>query len=113
MMAPPGGKQAKFARIWRGRTIHAKADAYERYWLDHGIDTLIRKGAVDVQMLRDDAGEFSEFVTISYWAEIEEMAAGPGDDPRAVHHLPRDPEFLTEVPDRVRIFRILQTRRAR
>jgi heme-degrading monooxygenase HmoA len=104
-------EQAKFARIWRGRTTHDKAEAYERYWLNNGIDLLIGKGALSVQMLRDDYGEFSEFVTISYWPSVEAMGAEAGTDPRAVHHLPRDPEFLTEVPDRVQIFRILETRK--
>lgn len=109
MKASSGGKQAKFARIWRGRTTHDKAKAYERYWLDHGVDILIKRGAVRVEMLRDDYGEFSEFVTISYWPGIEGMGE-PTSDPRNVHHLPRDPEFLTEVPDKVQILKILETR---
>jgi hypothetical protein len=110
MMASPGGKQAKFARVWRGRTTPDKADAYERYWLGHGVDILIEKGALRVEMLRDDYGEFSEFVAVSYWTDLDAMVAEPGTDPRAVHHLPQDPEFLAEVPDRVQIFRILETR---
>jgi|SRR5581483_2454551 len=110
MTASTRRPQAKFARIWRGRTTHEKADAYEKYWLAHGIDGLLKKGALHVEMLRDDYGEFSEFVTISYWGSVEAMGAEPGSDPRAVHHLPRDPEFLTEVPDQVQIFRLLEQR---
>jgi len=110
MTASPGSTQARFARIWRGRTTREKADAYERYWLDHGVDGLIRKGALQVEMLRDDYGEFTEFVTISHWTNIEDMTSDPVADPRAVHHLPRDEDFLAEIPDRVQIFRILESR---
>ena len=38
-MTSPGG-QPKFARVWRGRTVKEKADAYERYLLQNGIAPL-------------------------------------------------------------------------
>ena len=55
----------KFARIWRGRTVKAKADAYERYWLQNGVAPLEAKGALGVEMLREDRETETEFVTIS------------------------------------------------
>jgi hypothetical protein len=42
------------ARIWRGRTTRDKADDYQRYLLENGIAPLEAKGAVGVQMLRED-----------------------------------------------------------
>lgn len=98
---------AKYARIWRGRTARENADAYQRYWLETGTAPLTEKGAVSVEMLREDRAAESEFVTISWWRSIEEMA--PGDDPYAVHHLPRDREFLLELPERVQILTLLET----
>jgi heme-degrading monooxygenase HmoA len=100
----------RFARIWRGRTLKEKADAYQRYWLANGIAPLRAKGALSVQMLREDHETETEFVTISCWETIEAMTGGAPGDPRRSHHLPRDPEFLLEPPDFVQILTILDTR---
>ena len=95
----------RIARIWRGRTTRAQADAYEAYNYEIGIKPLIEK-AMGVQCLREDRGDETEFVTISYWESVEAMARFTGSDPTAIHHLDRDPEFLIELPDRVQILQI-------
>ena len=105
-------KAAKFARVWRGRTWRDKADEYERYWLANGIDLLEAKGALSVQMPREDRGAETEFVTISWWSSIEAMTGQSGVDPHLTHQLDRDPEFLIEVPKEVQILTILATRGA-
>ena len=46
-------------------------------------------------------------MTISDWESIEAMARFAGDDPRRIHHLPRDPEFLVELPDGVQRLEIV------
>jgi heme-degrading monooxygenase HmoA len=102
--------QPKFARVWRGRTVKAKADEYQRYLLQNGIAPLEAKGAVGVQMLREDSETETEFVTISYWDSIEAMTGGAKTDPRDAHHLERDAEFLIELPRAVQILTILDTR---
>jgi heme-degrading monooxygenase HmoA len=99
----------KFARIWRARTTSAKADDYQRYWLETGTAPLKAKGAIRVEMLREDGETETEFMTISYWDSIEAMTGGSGDDPHATHHLERDAEFLIELPRRVQILRILES----
>jgi heme-degrading monooxygenase HmoA len=99
----------KFARIWRGRTIRAKADEYQRYLLQNGIAPLQAKGALDVEMLREDRETETEFVTISYWESVEAMTGGTSDDPRQAHHLGRDAEFLIELPHAVQILCVLDT----
>ncbi len=96
------------ARIWRGRTTRAKADAYARYLYTHGITPLIEK-AVGVQMLREDRAEESEFITISYWESVEAMSRFAGPDPRRIHHLERDAEFLIELPREVQVLEIVAT----
>jgi heme-degrading monooxygenase HmoA len=100
----------KFARIWRGRTVRDKADEYERYLLQNGIAPLEAKGAVGVQMLREDRETETEFVTISYWESVEAMTGDSKADPRQAHHLERDPEFLIELPRAVQILAILDPR---
>lgn len=93
------------ARIWRGVTARERADEYEAYNYEVGIKPLIEK-AMGVETLRENREETSTFVTISYWANIEAMASFTGSDPTDVHHLPRDAEFLVELPKRVEIFAI-------
>jgi heme-degrading monooxygenase HmoA len=82
-----------------------RADEYEAYNYEVGIKPLIAK-ALGVQTLREDRGEESEFVTISYWESVEAMSSFTGGDPTRVHHLPRDAEFLIELPERVQILQV-------
>ena len=97
--------QPKIARIWRGRVPRAKADAYARYNYEVGIKPLEQK-ALGVQSLREDRETESEFVTISYWEDVAAMSRFAGDDPRRIHHLDRNPEFLIELPTDVQVLEI-------
>jgi heme-degrading monooxygenase HmoA len=93
------------ARIWRGCTKRARADEYEAYYNEAGIKPLMEK-ALGVQALREDRDHESEFMTISYWESIEAMSRFAGSDPTRIHHLPRDAEFLIELPKAVQILQI-------
>jgi heme-degrading monooxygenase HmoA len=101
--------QPTIARIWRGRTRPERADEYEAYVKAEGIPPLIGT-ALGVQLLREDRDTESWFTTISYWPSLEAMRAFTKGDPVKVHHLPRDPELLVELPARVEIHRILVDR---
>lgn len=107
MTLASGAGQARCARIWRGRTTRRNAGDYERYWLAQGIEPLKARGALRVEMLREDRDTETEFVTISTWESIEAMTGGTGADPYLAHHLPRDRELLIELPERVQILKIL------
>jgi heme-degrading monooxygenase HmoA len=106
MNTPHTNLRPVIARIWRGRTTADKADEYAQYLYEHGIKPLVEK-ALGVQMLREDRASESEFVTISYWESVEAMSRFAGDDPRRIHHLERDAEFLIELPSSVQILDIL------
>jgi hypothetical protein len=93
------------ARIWRGRTMRERADAYEVYNYEAGIKPLLDK-ALGVQCLREDREAETEFVTISYWESVEAMSRITGGDPARVHHLERDAEFLIELPRSVQVLQI-------
>lgn len=93
------------ARVWRGRTRPDLADAYEAYNYEVGIKPLIER-ALGVQTFREDQVEWSEFVTLSYWEDFNAMSRFTGGEPDCIHHLPRDPEFLLELPDRVQILKV-------
>ena len=107
-MKTPSLKQPAIVRIWRGRTRRERADEYEAYNYEAGIKPLIKK-ALGVQTLREDREKETEFVTISYWESIEAMSKFTGGDPRKVHHLERDEEFLIELPKEVQILRLLKS----
>ena len=98
--------QPTIARIWRGRTTREKADAYALYLYEQGIRPLEEK-ALGVQLLREDRATESEFVTISYWESVEAMSRFAGPDPRRIHHLARDAEFLIELPAGVQVLEIV------
>jgi hypothetical protein len=93
------------ARIWRGRTVTAKADEYAEYLYENGIRPLEEK-ALAVQLLREDRADETEFVTISYWESVEAMSRFAGKDPRRIHHLERAAEFLIELPHGVQVLDI-------
>jgi heme-degrading monooxygenase HmoA len=99
----------KIARIWRGRVKRERADEYAKYLYDVGIRPLEEK-ALGVEQLREDRESETEFVTISYWESVEAMSRFAGKDPRKIHHLPRDPEFLIEVPTGVQVLQITTRR---
>ena len=98
--------QPGIARIWRGRTTSEKADEYAAYLRAEGFPPLVEH-ALWAQMFREDRDGETEFVTISYWESVEAMSRFAGEDPRRIHHLPRDPEFLIELPEGVQVLDIV------
>jgi heme-degrading monooxygenase HmoA len=98
-------KEPAIVRIWRGQTPRNRADEYEAYNYEAGIKPLIKK-ALGVQTLREDRENETEFMTISYWESVEAISKFTGGDPRKVHHLERDKEFLIELPKEVQILRL-------
>lgn len=108
MNAPSNPPRPSIARIWRGRTAAAKADEYAAYLYEHGIRPLEEK-ALGVQLFREDRPGESEFVTISYWESVEAMSRFAGSDPRRIHHLERDAEYLIELPDGVQVLDIVSS----
>jgi hypothetical protein len=105
-MTPIEKRQAQVARIWRGRVAAHIADDYERYLLAVGIPPL-QKTALRVEVFREDCEEESEFITISYWKNVEAMSAFAGPNPREIHHLELDKQFLSSLPTTVQILNII------
>src|SRR5215212_4820555 len=89
------------AREWRGRVAPARADEYYQY-LRQGL-TKIRSipGSLGVEVMRRDETGAVEYVVISYWESRKAIEAYAGPDIEKPHHLPRDREFLLELPTRV------------
>lgn len=96
-------KEAKIARIWQGRTTDAKADEYEKYSYEEGLKKIAATpGNLGVQMLRFSKNGVTEFTTISYWASREDIKRYAGEDIEKPHHLPKDSEYLLELPEFVK-----------
>ena len=106
MRMPTEITEPKIARVWRGRVKRERADEYQKYLYEVGIRPLEEK-ALGVESLREDRATESEFVTVSYWESVEAMSRFAGKDPRKIHHLPRDPEFLIEVPKSGQVLKIV------
>ena len=101
-------EKPQIARIWRGRVKREHSTEYQKYNYEFGIKPLIEK-AMGVQALREDRETETEFITISYWESVEAMSRFTGGDPTQIHHLPRDPEFLIEIPKSVQILKIYES----
>jgi heme-degrading monooxygenase HmoA len=99
---------ARVARVWQGRTREALAATYAPYLYEEGVKKLrATKGNLGVQVFREIRDGAAHFTTISYWASRDEIKAYAGEDIEKPHHLPKDPEYLLELPRHVRHFDIL------
>jgi len=107
-MTPIHKIKPAIARIWKGRTSKDKADEYSKYLYEVGFLPLVKK-ALGAQMFREDRDNETEFITISYWESVAAMSRFAGSDPRKIHHLERDAEFLIELPRGVQILNIVDT----
>jgi heme-degrading monooxygenase HmoA len=100
--------EARIARVWRGRVPRERAEEYQAYWLSQ-LGKL-REQASGLDLFREDRESESEFISISYWPDEQAMKRfSKNDDPTAVHHLPRDQEFLIELPKSVQLLKLIKT----
>jgi hypothetical protein len=94
------------ARIWFGRTRKELADEYLRYNYENGVLEVEKKpGCLSMQQFRKMRGDVAEFTTISYWSSMEAMEAmhDDGGDVRRPSHLEKDPYYLLELPESVKV----------
>lgn len=100
---PESLKKAKVARIWQGRTTDEKADEYEKYLSEEGIKIFAGiEGNLGVQMMRHSKDGITEFITISYWENLEDIKNFAGENIEKPHHLPKDKDYLLELPEFVK-----------
>ena len=85
------------ARIWRGRTPAAKAEAYVEYLLATGLkDYRAVPGNRGVSVLRRIEGEVAEFLVVSFWESMDAVRAFAGADVDAAVYYPEDDGYLLE-----------------
>ena len=97
------------ARLWHGWTSPENADAYERLLRAEvlpGIKSRIG-GFRGVYLLRNEAGEEVEFVTVTLWESLEAVREFAGDDHEAAV-VPRDAQrVLSRFDERVVHYEVL------
>ena len=89
------------AREWKGRVKPARDDEYYPYLLDGVKKIRSVPGSLGVEVMRRNEEGAVQYTVISYWESREAIKAFAGQDIEKPHHLPRDREFLLELPTRV------------
>ncbi len=85
------------ARIWRGRTRAAEADAYVDYLLATGVKEYAAvPGNRGVRVLRRTEGEVAEFLVVSFWESMEAVRGFAGDEVERAVYYPEDDRFLLD-----------------
>ncbi len=97
------------ARIWRGITPAAKADAYFAYLQATGLKEYRSiEGNRGVQVLRRIEGERAEFLLISFWDSYDAIRKFAGDDFETAVYYPEDKDFLLVMEPKVMHYEILE-----
>lgn len=96
-----GPPRTVVAREWKGRVSQARAEEYHRYLLDGVTKIRAVPGSLGAEVMRRDEAGAVEFIVISYWESRKAIEAYAGKDIEKPHHLPRDREYLLELPTRV------------
>jgi heme-degrading monooxygenase HmoA len=69
------------ARVWRGWARRETADAYERHYRTEVTDVLAAvPGFVDARLLRRDAGDEVEFVSVTTFDDLDAVRAFAGPE---------------------------------
>jgi heme-degrading monooxygenase HmoA len=99
------------ARIWRGRTPVAKADAYLDYLEATGLKEYAETpGNRGLRVLRRDEGDATEFLLITYWESMDAIRAFAGDDVERAVYYAEDDDYLLEREPTVAHYEVLVDR---
>jgi hypothetical protein len=94
-------------REWRGRVPRGKTAAYLEFLRTKAIrDYAATPGHRGTWFLVDEGPEVSEFVLLTLWESREAIRAFAGDDISRARYYPEDPEFLLEMPERLRHYEV-------
>lgn len=95
-------QRPEIMRVWRGRTLDAKADEYQRYLIASGIVRIrATPGNLGYSVLRRSEGGRTEFLVISRWESLEAVKRFAGADYEKAVILERDREYLIDVEEKV------------
>lgn len=97
------------ARIWRGATRAADADTYVDYLNETGLkeyrETPGNRGA---WLLRRTEGDRTQFLTLTFWEDMDAIKRFAGDEPERAVYYPEDERFLIEHDDTVEHYELFE-----
>ncbi|MGH3655871.1 MAG: hypothetical protein ACRDUA_04355 [Micromonosporaceae bacterium] len=96
------------ARMWRGWVRTEKITEYVDIVERTGMAGYRRTpGNLGAQLLtRDLGGGRTELITLSWWADLDDIRAFAGDDINAAKYYPEDDEFLLDRESTVAHFEV-------
>ena len=100
-------------RIWHGYTTPQNADGYDdllRHEVITGIEGRSIEGFREIQVLRRDAGEEVEFVTLMWFDSLESVERFGGDDYQAAVVPPAARQLLTRFDERSQHYEVRDQR---
>jgi hypothetical protein len=97
------------ARIWRGKTPAAKAQAYLELMRAVALpDYRSTPGNLGAWCLHRVEGDVAHFEMLTIWTSVDAIRAFAGDDVERAKYYDFDDEFLLEKPERVVHFEAYQ-----
>ena len=91
------------ARVWRGWTSQADANAYERFLREHMFPSMERiPGFAGAELLRHDAGDEVAFVTITRFESLDAVRAFAGPEYETPVIEPAARRLLSRIEERAR-----------
>jgi heme-degrading monooxygenase HmoA len=98
------------ARVWKGVTLEAKAEAYLKYLQDTGVkEYQATPGNQGVYVLRRIGNGQAEFVLISLWESYEVIVKFAGDEIERAVYYPEDKEYLLSLEPTVTHYEVLMS----
>jgi heme-degrading monooxygenase HmoA len=94
-------------RMWHGRTLRSKADAYTRFLEQRAIpDYRSIPGNISVAVMRRDEDSTTHFLTVTHWDSEESIRAFAGDQPLKAKYYPEDNGYLLEFEEWVQHYTV-------
>jgi heme-degrading monooxygenase HmoA len=98
------------ARIWRGETQGATADAYVEYLVRTGVEACRgTPGNRGVYLLRRPSSANAEFVFVSLWDSYDGILRFAGPEPARAVFYPEDDRFLVRRDETVSHYDVAAT----
>ena len=99
-----------FARVWRGVTKKADADAFFEYMKKTGVkDLYAMKGNQGILVLKRERarGKHVEFILMSLWESLDSIRRFAGDDiEKAYYPYPEDEKYLLKLEPKTAIYEV-------
>jgi heme-degrading monooxygenase HmoA len=94
-------------RMWHGRTLPEKADAYAAFLAERAIpDYRATPGNIAAYVLRRDEPDATHFITLTHWESEDAIRAFAGEDLLKAKYYPEDAGFLLEFEPAVVHYRV-------